>query len=226
LTIGRPGEKEKYLDMSWSLGAAGWNIFSLIQPQQQTQLGPKLASVLPPNIRSLVSDLAKRRDCANILNKFAEKLGAIDDLDATQQGKTFVESVFDNLSAISINNNISGAQTDGSTIWVRDYTNNMLRPPFDPTKQSMSVAAQKAAWARYIIQELVHNFRRKGQFDDRVLDRVGRAILDEMDSTVAANLRKAFAESGKREVGGLGHFLVNQYCEYSQQEVDNGQPND
>jgi hypothetical protein len=168
-----------------------------------------------------VSNLAKRPDCADILNKFAEKLGSgkMGKLDATERGKTFIESVFDNLKGIVINDREagSGARTDGDYIWVRNYNT--------PT---VSKAHQNAAWAAYIIQEMVHDFRRNGgQFDDRAIDKAARAILDEMSPTAAAKIRSDFtAMAGKlaNEDGYLAHYLVKLHCQYTQKEIDNGQP--
>lgn len=90
----------------------------------------------------------------------------------------------------------------------------------------MSKAAQNAAWARYIIQELVHDFRSNGRiFDDRTIDKAAEQILKGMNPADAAKIRKDFAATGKgSDEGSLAHYLINQYCQYTQQEVNNGQP--
>ncbi|MGH8553036.1 MAG: hypothetical protein ACRERS_07055, partial [Methylococcales bacterium] len=164
--------------------------------QQQTQQGPKVDRGLPSNIRTLISDLAKRADCANILKKFADELGKKGKLDEIGKGKTFIESVFDNLKWIEINDAAagSGARTDGDVIYVRNYGRNNTNPLFDLTKPSMSPAGQNAAYARYILQELVHNFRNgNNTFDDSGIDKAAKQILNGMDLTSAAKLRSDFA---------------------------------
>lgn len=59
--------------------------------------GPQIDPRLPSHIRTLVSDLAKRRDCADILNKFADqpvKKGKLDEIEPT--AIRLCESVFGN----------------------------------------------------------------------------------------------------------------------------------
>ena len=168
------------------------------------------------NLRALVNDLAQRPECADLLKKFADELGAGGDLDVTESGKTFIESVFDNVKTFEINDAAagSGARTDGDVVWLRDYS-------------TLPKAHQNALYAKYSLQELVHNFKKGNHtFSDARLDRAARSILSGMDSAVASKIRSDFkAMAGKDSTDGrLAHYLINQYCQYSQQEVDNGQP--
>ncbi|MBX3290034.1 MAG: hypothetical protein KF855_11890 [Acidobacteria bacterium] len=161
----------------------------------------------------MVNDLAQRPECADILDKFAKELEKKGKLDETEDGKTFIESVFDNLKKIEVNTRGagSGARTDGNTIWVRDYSH-------------LPTAHQNALYAKYIIQELVHAFRQKGTFTDARLGIAAESILNNMEPTIADKIREGFKATGYKERDMLGHYLINQFCQYTQEEVNNGQP--
>lgn len=195
----------------------GWSVSHLITwgpQQQQRNTGPKLDPKLPSNIRQLVSDLAKRKDCADILDKFAKELGKKDNLDEIGEGKSFIESVFDNLDKIEINPKKagSGARTDGDNIWLHDYSH-------------LNKAHQNALYTKYIIQELVHNFKNgNGNFSDSKLAGAAEKVLTSMDPTAAQKIRDGFKATGYKPEDMLHHYLINQFCQYTQQEVDSGQP--
>ena len=180
----------------------------------QTQTGPKLGSGVPTNIRKLVSDLAQRSDCSGILSKFADELGKKGKLDSIDDGKTFIESVFDNMKSIVVDPQTagSGARTDGESVWLNDYSN-------------LPKAHQNAVYAKYVLQELVHNFKSgNGNFSDSRLSEVAKEILNNMNNDIADKLRADFKKTGHKERAMLHHYLLNQFCQYSQKEVDDGYP--
>ena len=62
-----------------------------------------------------------------------------------------------------------------------------------------------------VLQELVHNFRRKGKFNDRQTDQAALAILDVSDPAKAKEER---ANRRMKEYvdGTIAHNLIGVYC--------------
>jgi flagellar motor switch protein FliM len=75
------------------------------------------------------------------------------------------------------------------------------------------------------LQELVHNFKSgNGNFSDSRLSEVAKEILNNMNNDIADKLRADFKKTGHKERAMLHHYLLNQFCQYSQKEVDDGYP--
>lgn len=118
-----------FVRAAWADGAVGLGV---LRPEQdggmfhnswllsQQAKGPKIDPLIPQNLRQLVSDLANRKACADIMSKFFSVLAKNAKSDP---GKTLVETTFDNLKEIVVDDEKagSGAMTNGSTIWVRGY---------------------------------------------------------------------------------------------------------
>lgn len=99
---------------------------AFFEPRFQTnKKGPIIDPRIPANIRDIVSGLAKRPACADILARIADKLGTFNKILPTEPGKTFIETVFDSMKKIIIDpkNAGSGAQTAGRKIWLNDVNN-------------------------------------------------------------------------------------------------------
>jgi hypothetical protein len=177
---------------------------------RQTRHGPKIGKGVPANIRSLVSDLASREACAAILQKFKDVLDATEGkIKETDDGKSFVETVFDSLKGeIRIKPEAagSGARTDGDNI--------NLRSPINDNQTFIN-----GYYAKYVLQELVHNFKRGGRYDDAAIDRAALTIFKRDDPEKAVSQAKRKQQERLTD-GSIAHQLINQYCQYTQEEVD------
>ncbi len=182
-----------------------------MQESQNRRIDPilMLQVGVPSNLRSLVSEMAKRAACADLLEKLAAKLSTYGKLLPTDEGKTFVESVFDSLKTIRISPKDagSGATTDGSKINLNVAPNG-------------NATFVNNFFAKFTLQELVHNFRKSGIYSDATIDKAALAVLDDIDPSKAASERARKKSEKDFSVGSIGHRLVTGACQYSQHEID------
>ena len=169
---------------------------------------PSLGPGVPSNIRALVSGMAARSASADVLEKLEEKLSSYGNLLQIGENKTFVETVFDSMEEIRIDPKEagSGARTNGSAIYLNKAPNG-------------NQTFINNFFAKFTLQELVHNFRTSGMYSDSTLDKAGLGVLDDIDPIRAASERERRKEKGYVQ-GSIGHRLVTGACQYSQHEID------
>jgi len=162
--------------------------------------GPTLGKGVPENIRELVSRLTGTKRCSDFLEQFASILSNTGQLLDVDDGKSLVETAFDSMKTIEINNERagSGATTDGDGIFLRDMSHN-------PNK-----AFVDAYYANKVLQELVHNFRKKGRYHDDVID---KAALKWFELYEPKSLDWARNKAKELNEGTLAHGLVAENCQ-------------
>lgn len=75
-------------------------------------------------------------------------------------------------------------------------------------------------FAKFMLQEMVHNFRKGGKFLDYQIDEAALRFYETIDPKMAAKAKKDNQTSGS-----IAHHLVTDNCQYSQKEIDSdGQP--
>ncbi|MGH9949055.1 MAG: hypothetical protein ACRD6X_17935 [Pyrinomonadaceae bacterium] len=166
---------------------------------------PAIGPGVPSNIRQLVSDLAKRPDCALALELFMEALRKFGKQDSVEKDKTFIESVFDNLKLIEINPGKagSGARSDGEYIFLHEPSPNPNR----------TQAGYNAFFTSFVLNETVHAFRVGGVYGDDQLDKAAKSVIQQLNPAIATKIQSDFAANfPKPNDGNFAHVVIKEFC--------------
>jgi hypothetical protein len=94
-----------------------------------------------------------------------------------------------------------------------------------------SVLNQQINWyVSATVQEIVHTAKAKGQYSDKALDEAGLIALEDFNDVGRLSFdgelsRRAIEKKkGKYAEGSIGHNFVNQYCQYSENELNSPSP--
>jgi len=134
-------------------------------------------------------------------------------------GVTNILDLFDRLKSISA---VPGLPTKGGVAGGRVG----ILPPSPKSTHNQSINWYVGA----AIAEIVHTAKNRGQYSDAALDEAGLIALEDFDQVGRLsyegeiNRRNEEKKKGRYSVGSIGHNFVNQYCQYSEAEVNQKPP--
>jgi hypothetical protein len=181
------------------------------QSESIIQQGPKFDPRLPKNLKEGVLEVVKG-NCTDAIQALLLKLQEIG------KGNYYsldIEALFGRIYLIEINPKQAPPKRVGSGA-SSGIINGKRFIWFSTHFQNQNISANFAWYVNLIINELLHHAKEKGGYTDKQLDQAAEKLM-------TPEVYKE-AKKNARTEGDIAHKYINQFCNYTQEEVDKGIP--